>query len=79
METSLDGIVLHRDMNLLYVNRAALEMFDYQESKEMLARSLLDFLEPKYRQAVIRCASWSINGEQPCSGRSSTATSCASR
>ena len=31
VETSLDGIVLHRDMKLLYVNRAALEMFDYQE------------------------------------------------
>ena len=54
VETSLDGIVLHRDMKLLYVNRAALEMFDYREPGEMLGRSLLDFLDPKYRQAVSR-------------------------
>ena len=31
VETSLDGIVLHRNLKLLYVNRACLEMFDYQE------------------------------------------------
>ena len=54
VETSLDGIVLHRDMKLLYVNRAALEMFDYQEPGQMLGRSLLEFLDPKYRQAVSR-------------------------
>ncbi|MCL4500556.1 MAG: PAS domain S-box protein [Deltaproteobacteria bacterium] len=54
VETSLDGIVLHRDMKLLYVNRAALEMFDYREAGEMLGRSLLDLLDPKYRQAVSR-------------------------
>ncbi len=54
VETSLDGIVLHRDMKLLYVNRAALEMFDYQEPGQMLGGSLLEFLDPKYRQAVSR-------------------------
>ncbi len=31
VETSLDGIVLHRDMKLLYVNRACLEMFGYDQ------------------------------------------------
>ncbi|MCX5893450.1 MAG: PAS domain S-box protein, partial [Deltaproteobacteria bacterium] len=54
VETSLDGIVLHRDMTLLYVNRACLEMFDYQEPGQMLGGSLMDFLDPKYRLAVSR-------------------------
>jgi PAS domain S-box-containing protein len=54
VETSLDGIVLHRDMNLLYVNRACLQMFNYQEPKEMLNRSFLQFVDPQYRQVVAR-------------------------
>jgi PAS domain S-box-containing protein len=54
VETSLDGIVLHRNMQLLYVNRACLEMFNYQEPGEMLNRSLLNFVDPQYRQVVSR-------------------------
>ncbi len=54
VETSLDGIVLHRDLNLLYVNRACLEMFDYRDASQMLGRSLLKFVDAKYRQAVSR-------------------------
>jgi PAS domain S-box-containing protein len=54
VETSLDGIVLHRDMQLLYVNRACLEMFHYQEPEQMLNRSLLHFVDPQYRQVVDR-------------------------
>jgi PAS domain S-box-containing protein len=54
VETSLDGIVLHRDLRLLYVNRACLQMFNYQEPEEMLGRSLLQFVDPQYRQAVTR-------------------------
>ncbi len=54
VETSRDGIVLHRDLKLLYVNRACLEMFNYQEPGEMLGRSLLQFVDPRYRQAASR-------------------------
>jgi PAS domain S-box-containing protein len=54
VETSLDGIVLHRDMKLLYVNRACLKMFHYQEPQQMLNRSLLQFVDPQYRQVVER-------------------------
>ncbi len=54
VETSLDGIVLHRDMKLLYVNRACLEMFKYRDPEEMLGRSLLQFVDPQYRQVVSR-------------------------
>ena len=54
VETSLDGIVLHRDLKLLYVNRACLQMFNYQEPEEMLDRSLLQLVDPQYHQAVTR-------------------------
>ncbi|MGA9823082.1 MAG: PAS domain S-box protein [Desulfobaccales bacterium] len=54
VETSLDGIALHRDLKLVYVNRACLEMFDYQEPSQMLGRSLLEFVDLSYRQAVSR-------------------------
>ncbi len=54
VETSLDGIALHRDMKLLYVNQACLEMFNYQDPGEMLGRSLIEFLDPQYRRAASR-------------------------
>ena len=54
VETSLDGIALHRDMKLLYVNQACLEMFDYREPAQMLGQSLLGFLDAPYRQAASR-------------------------
>jgi two-component system NtrC family sensor kinase len=54
VETSLDGIVLHRNLKLLYVNRACLEMFHYQKPEQMLNRSLLHFVDPQYRQVVER-------------------------
>ncbi|MEJ2670591.1 MAG: PAS domain S-box protein [Deltaproteobacteria bacterium] len=54
VETSLDGIALHRDLQLLYVNRACLEMFNYQSPQQMLNRSLLQFIDPQSRQMVTR-------------------------
>ena len=54
VETSLDGIVLHSRMKLLYVNRACLEMFRYHEPQEMLNRSLTQFLAPQYHQVAAR-------------------------
>ncbi len=54
VETSLDGIALHSNLELLYVNRACLEMFNYQEPREMLGRSLLKFIDPPYHPAVSR-------------------------
>jgi len=54
VETSLDGIVLHRNLKLLYVNRACLEMFHYQEPAQMLNRSLVQFVDPQYRPVVER-------------------------
>ena len=44
-EASLDGILLHREGTILYVNRAALEMFGCQAPEEMLGQDFTTFLE----------------------------------
>jgi len=54
VEASLDGIVLHRDLKLLYVNQACLEMFDYDKSEDMLGRNLSELIEIPFQQAAPR-------------------------
>jgi len=54
VEASLDGIVLHRDLKLLYVNQASQEMFGYDEPADMLGRHLSEFIELPYQQAAPR-------------------------
>jgi PAS domain S-box-containing protein len=54
VETSLDGIVLHNNMKLLYVNRACLEMFNYQHPDEMLNHALTQFVDPQYHAVLAR-------------------------
>lgn len=63
VETSLDGIALHSAMRLLYVNRACLEMFGYQDAGGMLGRRLLQFIDPPYQQAVARRLSQILRGD----------------
>jgi|UniRef100_A0A7C3SJM1 PAS domain S-box-containing protein len=45
VESSLDGIILHRDLKLMYVNRACISMFGYESAGEMLGRELSQFVE----------------------------------
>jgi PAS domain S-box-containing protein len=54
VEASLDGIVLHRDRKLLYVNRACLEMFGYDKPEDLLGRDLTELIEFPYQQAAPR-------------------------
>ncbi|OGP69137.1 MAG: hypothetical protein A2Z73_05615 [Deltaproteobacteria bacterium RBG_13_60_28] len=63
VETSLDGITLHSALQLLYVNRACLEMFGYQDPGEMLGRRLLHFVALPYQQAVSRWLSQLLRGD----------------
>ncbi len=54
VEASLDGIVLHRDLKLFYVNQACLDMFGYDQPQDMLGRHLAEFIELPYQQAAPR-------------------------
>ncbi len=62
VENSLDGIVLHHNLKLLYVNRAALEMFGYQQPQEMLGDSILNYIELPYQQTTSRKLSQILRG-----------------
>ncbi len=62
VETSLDGIVLHHNLKLLYVNRAALEMFGYQQPQEMLGGDLAQFVALPYHQGTSRKLSQILKG-----------------
>jgi PAS domain S-box-containing protein len=52
VEASLDGIVLHRDLKLLYVNRASLQMFGYDQPEDLIGRDLSELLEFPYQHAA---------------------------
>ena len=63
VEASLDGIALHSAMKLLYVNRACLEMFGYQDPGEMSGRDLIQFIDPPYQQMASRRLSQILRGD----------------
>ena len=52
VEASLDGIVLHRDLKLLYVNQACLEMFQYDKAEDLLGSDLTKLIDFPYQQAA---------------------------
>ncbi|MBW1992251.1 MAG: PAS domain S-box protein [Deltaproteobacteria bacterium] len=54
VESSLDGIILHNDLKLLFVNQACLNMFGYASSREMLGRDLRQFVELPSQAAASR-------------------------
>lgn len=45
VESSLDGIILHRDLKIVYVNQAGVAMFGYENAREMLGRDLSELVE----------------------------------
>ncbi|MEW6386654.1 MAG: PAS domain S-box protein [Thermodesulfobacteriota bacterium] len=63
VENSLDGIVLHKDLQLLYTNRASLEMFGYQNPGEMLGRDLLEFIKFPYSHGAPRRLARLLKGD----------------
>jgi PAS domain S-box-containing protein len=54
VESSLDGIILHSDLKLVYVNQACMGMFGYERPEEMLGRNLRQFVELPVRVAASR-------------------------
>jgi PAS domain S-box-containing protein len=66
VESSLDGIILHSDMNLVYVNQACMCMFGYDNPQEMLGRDLRHFVElPSQASASRRLLTLLRGGTRP--------------
>ncbi len=66
VESSLDGIILHRDLKLVYVNQAGIDMFGYKNAQEMLGRDLSQFVElPAHAPASQRLLRLLQGGPRP--------------
>jgi PAS domain S-box-containing protein len=62
VEGSLQGIVIHRDGQLVFVNRAAAEMHGY-DAETMVGMHIADFLAPDYIEQVTDFARRRMAGE----------------
>jgi PAS domain S-box-containing protein len=66
VESSLDGIILHSNLKLLYVNRACMSMFGYEGLEEMLGRDVRQFVElPTQAGASRRLLKFIRGGARP--------------
>ncbi len=54
VETLPDGIAVHQDGYVLYVNPAALKFLGYENADEVIGRPILDFIHPDYHNMVKR-------------------------
>jgi len=62
VEGSIQGTVIHRDGKIVFVNRAAAEMHDY-EPETMVGMHIADFLAPDYIEKVTSFARARMAGE----------------
>jgi PAS domain S-box-containing protein len=66
VESSLDGIILHSKLKLVYVNRACVSMFGYENPEEMLGRDVRQFVElPTLASAARRLLNFLRGGTRP--------------
>ena len=53
VELSPDAILVHQDMKYVYANRASLALLGASRTEEIIGRSIFDFVDPKFRDAII--------------------------
>ncbi len=53
VESSPDGIIIHKDGEVVFANRAASELLNADEPKELIGRPALSFVHPDYHQTVL--------------------------
>lgn len=64
VEGSIQGVYIHRDMNLLFVNRAFAEMLGYESPEDLMAdRSLLRLFHPDEHERLLGYKDRRLAGE----------------
>ncbi len=53
VDTSPDGICLHSDGKIIYINRSGAEILGTSEPKELIGLDVLDFVAPQYKKEVL--------------------------
>jgi len=56
IENSFDGIMIHRDTNIVFLNRTALQLFGIDDIGEYLGCSIFTFIHPDYQPVVAQRA-----------------------
>lgn len=52
VENSFDGLVIHRDTKIVFLNRTALRLFGIGDIRDYLGRSIFTFIHPDYQNVV---------------------------
>ncbi len=52
VESSPDGIIIHREGHFLYANSAALKMYGAKSLKQLQTKSVLDLIDPEEREMI---------------------------
>jgi len=63
VEISPDGVILHCDEKIIYVNPAAQKLIGALHPEEIVGKSVLDFIEPGFHDAVWANIQKDLNGE----------------
>jgi PAS domain S-box-containing protein len=53
VELSPDGIMLHREGRIVFINQAGIKLLGAENEVQIMAKPLLDFVHPEYRELVL--------------------------
>jgi len=66
IENSFDGIVIHRDTKIVFLNQTALRLFGISDIRDYIGRSIFTFIHPDYQTVVAeRADSGRTDVQQP--------------
>lgn len=63
VELSPHAIIVHREGRIVFASRAAAKLFGVEDSKDLLGKSLINFVHPEYKEFVRERIQKAYNGE----------------
>ncbi len=60
-----DGIIVHVDKRIVFVNKAGLELFRAVRDKDMIGRNIMDFVHPEYKERVKKRIERALSNSTP--------------
>lgn len=64
IENSFDGIVIHKDTRVVFLNRTALRLFGAEDPGEFIGRSIFQFIHPDFVQIALHRAGHGLTSLQ---------------
>ncbi|MBN1212627.1 MAG: PAS domain S-box protein [candidate division Zixibacteria bacterium] len=66
-ELSNEAIIIHIEKRIVYVNRAALNMFGAEKAEDMFNKNVMDFIHPDYKEVVEKRIAKALKNGEPLS------------